>query len=394
MYFTKEISNLCKKSLFQLENVHYLNCAYMSPLSRSVEEAGIIGMQRKRIPTTLKRIDFFEDSEKIRQLFAKMICVPDPYQISIIPSISYGMAIIAKNTNFQRGQNIVVTSEEFPSNVYTWRRVCQEHGLTLKMVEPDKKLNNYGRQWNEKILEAIDKNTALVTLGHVHWTNGILFNLKEIGQRARECGAAFIIDGAQSVGALPLNVSEIQPDALFCPGYKWLMGPYANGVGYFGSRYLDGIPLEENWLNRYPHKSDSFQDLVVYRDEYRPKAIRYDVGEMSNFILMPMFVRALEQLMEWGIENIQTYCRNLVNDKFINQMGELGFLVAEEDSRASHLVGIRLPENIELEKLRSILDKNKIIVSIRGQSIRLAPNIYNDEDDMNAFVDALRQSRN
>jgi selenocysteine lyase/cysteine desulfurase len=394
MHSIQEISSLCKKSLFQLDDVRYLNCAYMSPLSKSVEAAGIVGMQRKRIPTALKRSDFYEDSEKIRQLFAQMIFAQDPYQIAIVPSLSYGMAIVAKNTNFQRGQNIVVTSEEFPSNVYTWLRVCQEHDLTLKIVEPDNQLNNCGHQWNEKILEAIDGDTALVTLGHVHWTNGTLFNLKEIGQRARECGAALIIDGAQSVGALPFNVSEIQPDALFCPAYKWLMGPYGNCLGYFGSRYLNGIPLEENWLNRYPYDSDSFQDLVIYRDEYRPKAIRYDVGEMSNFILLPMIVRALEQLVEWGIDNIQTYCRNLVNHKFINKIGELGFLVAEEDSRAAHLVGISLPDNIDLEKLRSLLIKNKILVSIRGQSIRLAPNIYNDEDDMNAFVDALRQFRN
>ncbi|WP_374871016.1 aminotransferase class V-fold PLP-dependent enzyme [Pelatocladus sp. BLCC-F211] len=348
-------------------------------------------MQRKRIPTALKAIDFFEDGEKIRKLFARIINIPDFHQIAIIPSVSYGMAIIAKNTNFRRGQNIVITSDQMPSNVYTWHRVCQEYGLELRAIKPDKRFNNYGTLWNEKILEAIDRNTALVALGHVHWTDGTLFKLKEIGQRTRECGAAFIVDGTQSVGALPLNLSEIQPDALICAAYKWLMGPYSIGVAYFGPRYLGGIPLEENWLNRVD--SDCFPDLVNYKYEYRPKAIRYDVGEVSNFILLPMLVRALEHLLEWGIENIQTYCYNLVNSKLINQISELGFLVAEEDNRAAHLIGVRIPENVEIEKLQNTLDRNKVLVSVRGQSIRVSPNIYNDEDDISAFIDALHQFR-
>ncbi|KST65156.1 aminotransferase class V-fold PLP-dependent enzyme [Mastigocoleus testarum] len=391
MHPTIENSSLCKKSLFQLDDAHYLNCAYMSPLSKSVEEAGIIGMQRKRIPNALKSTDFFEDSEKIRNLFARIINISNSHQIAIIPSVSYGMAIIAKNTNFRRGQNIVITSDQMPSNVYTWHKVCQKYGLELRVVKPDRTFNNYGNLWNEKILESIDRNTALVTLGHVHWMDGTLFKLKEIGQLARKYGAAFIVDGTQSVGALPLNVSEIQPDALICAAYKWLMGPYSIGVAYFGSRYLAGIPLEENWLNRVD--SNCFPDLVNYKYEYRPKAIRYDVGEVSNFILLPMLVRALEQLLEWDIKNIQTYCCNLMNDKLINQMGELGFLVPEKDNRADHIIGVDIPKYVEIKKLQSILNRNKVLISVRGQSIRISPNIYNDEDDMNALIDALHQFR-
>ncbi|BAZ34000.1 class V aminotransferase (plasmid) [Cylindrospermum sp. NIES-4074] len=383
----QNVKSFCKKEMFQLGNVHYLNCAYMSPLSKKVEEAGIIGMQRKRIPTTLKSEDFFHDTEKVRNLFAKIIGAPDPYQIAIIPSVSYGMAVIAKNTDFKYGQNIVIASGQMPSNVHTWQKVCQQYGLELRVVNPEKSINNYVSNWSEKILESIDVNTALVTLGHVHWTDGTLFDLKNISQRAHECGSAFIVDGTQSIGALPLNISDIQPDALICAAYKWLMGPYSIGLAYFGSRYLNGIPLEENWINRLG--SENFPDLVNYKSEYRPKAIRYDVGEVSNFILLPMLATALEQLVEWGIENIQNYCRDL-SYEFINDIAELGFFVADEKERCSHLIGVRMPNNIELEKLQKLLNENNIAISVRGNSMRVSPNIYNDLNDMNALIKVLR----
>jgi len=124
----------------------------------------------------------------------------------------------------------------------------------------------------------------------VHWTDGTRFDLVAIGRAARRVGAAFVVDGTQSVGALPFDVREIQPDALVCAGYKWLLGPYAMGAAYFGPRYDAGDPIEENWITR--RGSDDFQRLVAYQDEYAPGAIRYDVGERSNFILLPMFIAA------------------------------------------------------------------------------------------------------
>ena len=110
-------------------------------------------------------------------------------------------------------------------------------------------------------------------------------------------GAAFVVDGTQSVGALPFDVREIQPDALICAGYKWLLGPYAIGAAYFGPRYDGGEPLEENWISR--RGSEDFQRLVDYKISIADGAVRYDAGERGNFILLPMFVESLRRLLEW-----------------------------------------------------------------------------------------------
>ena len=115
----------------------------------------------------------------------------------------------------------------------------------------------------------------------MHWTDGTRFDLAAIGARAREVGAALVVDGTQSVGALPFDVQQLRPDALVCATYKWLMGPYSLGFAYLGPRFDDGEPLEETWIGR--RGSENFKELVDYQDDYQPGALRYDVGERSNF---------------------------------------------------------------------------------------------------------------
>ena len=98
-----------QKDAFSLPpDLHYLNCAYLAPLARSVEEAGIAGVRLRRDPTALAPADFFTDSEVVRERFAHLINAPDPSSVAIIPAVSYGMAIVARNTSLDAGQNIVV----------------------------------------------------------------------------------------------------------------------------------------------------------------------------------------------------------------------------------------------------------------------------------------------
>ena len=375
----------CQKHLFSLpEDVHYLNCAYMAPLSRRVEEAGIMGMQRKRVPSTVTPEMFFEESDTARRLFADLVNA-EAHRVALIPAASYGIAIVARNLEVQRGQNLVVLHEQFPSNIYTWRRMAQETGAELRTVGPPEGPRR-GARWNERLLEAIDTDTALVTLANVHWADGTRFDLDAIGARARAVGAAFVVDGTQSVGAMPFDVQQLQPDALICAAYKWLLGPYSTGVAYLGPRFDDGVPLEENWITR--RDSEQFANLVQYTDEYQPGAIRYDVGERSNFALNPMLVAGLEHVLEWGAATIQAYCKALTHD-LLREAQELGFVIVDEAWRAAHLFGIRVPAHIPMDRLRHALAERNVAASVRGDAIRISPHLYNDAADIDALRDAL-----
>ena len=377
----------CQKHLFSLEpDFHYINGAYMSPLLNAVVEAGFESVKKKAHPYRLTDKDFFTDVEILRGLFAQLVNAEQAKRVALIPAASYGIAIVAKNLKVKRGQNIVVAEAQFPSNVYSWRTLAKEKGLKIKTVAYPSVSEGRGKLWNQHILEAIDEKTCLVAIDPIHWANGTKFDLKKIGARAHEVGALLVIDGTQSVGAMPIDVQDMGIDALICGGYKWLMGPYSLGYAYFNEKFDNGKPLEENWINR--KDSENFARLVDYQDDYQPLAMRYDMGERSNFILVPMGIAALQQLLAWGADNIQTYCHNLTYQA-IEKWREKGFWIEDENARGKHLFGIQLPKGIAVEKLQAALKERQISVSLRGDFVRISPNVYNDARDIDVLTEVL-----
>lgn len=377
----------CQRHLFRLdEGHHYLNCAFLSPLLKSVEEAGRRGIRAKSHPWEVTPETFFRESDRLRELFARLVGIDDPKQVAIMPAVSYGVSSVVKNLPRNGRSKIVVNGEQFPSNVYPWQRFARETGRELHAVDPPGEGSGRAEEWNRRLLEAIDRDTLVVSLAPLHWTDGTLFDLEKVGERCRETGSWFVVDGTQSVGALPFDVGKIRPDALFCSGYKWLLGPYSIALGFMGERLLEGVPLEEGWINR--KNSEDFAGLVDYVSDYQPGAIRYDVGERSNFILVPMMIRALEQLIEWEPARIQRYCRRL-GRPLAETLPEHGYRLEEPSRRAHHLFGLRMPSTVSKESLQKKLSDRNVHVSIRGSDLRVSPNVYNSERDVEALMEVL-----
>ncbi len=373
-----------QKSLFDItENTTYLNCAYMSPQLKSVSEVGLKSILKKANPDKIFPEDFFNQREVLKQRFAALITAPDYKNTAIIPSVSYGIANAANNVPIKKGEEILLIDEQFPSNVYIWQEIAQKNEAHITVVKPPKDFKNRGARWNAYILDAITKNTAVVAMCHVHWADGTLFDLKNIRQKTKTVNAMLVIDGTQSIGALPFSVQEIEPDALICGGYKWMLGPYAIGMAYYSDAFNDGTPIEHNWMNRY--HSEDFTKLTQYEERFKEKAARYSVGESSNFILTPMLIRSIEQLLEWTPTAIQEYCKTIAMTA-VQKLRDLGCFIEEDNYRAHHLFGIYLPEHIDFQKLNKQLKQENIMVSIRGTAIRVSPHVYNSEEEFDTLL--------
>jgi selenocysteine lyase/cysteine desulfurase len=378
----------CQRHLFDLDpEVTYLNAAYMSPQLKSVTEAGMEALSRKSKPWTIEPADFFTHERALRETFAQLVEIDNPDQLALIPSASYGLTTAARNTPLSAGQEILVVDEQFPSNYYPWQRRAEETGATIRVVGPARP--DRTTSWNEALLEAITPSTAVLAIGHIHWADGSLFDLVALRQKLNEVGAYLVIDGTQSVGALPFSVRDIQPDALVVAGYKWLLGPYSLGLAYFGERYLTGTPLEENWIAR--RNSEQFGGLVEYEPDYQPGAARFSVGEKSNFNLVPMLHSALQQLLEWQPARIQDYCADIAREA-LEELAEMGCYLEPTERRAHHLYGIRLPRTIDADRLAESLSSNRVYVSRRGSALRISPHLYNTADDFRALVGCFRSA--
>jgi selenocysteine lyase/cysteine desulfurase len=358
----------------------------MAPLLKSVEEKGIEGLRKKRNPVSIRPVDFFSEVNEVRTAFSQIVNCPSS-QVAVMPSVSYGMNSVIRNIPFSPGQHALTISEEFPSCYYSARRWCVTHGAPLKVVARKEDIPVKGADWNQRILESISEDTAYLVMASVHWMNGTKFDLEAIGHRCREVGAKLIVDGSQSVGALPLDVYQSQIDALICAGYKWLMGPYSTALSYIHEDFNEGIPLEESWMSR--PNAERFERLTEYEEGFRPGAVRYDMGQSSNFISIPMLHESLNQLLKWGISEIQAYSGKL-GDPLIRFFQEKGFPVEERAYRANHLLGLELPENVNGDNLLKELQQRKVYVSLRGNNIRISIHVFNTEEDVDQIIAALK----
>jgi selenocysteine lyase/cysteine desulfurase len=376
----------CQRHLFDIpDDVSYLNCAYMSPLMKPVVEAGEAGLRRKMHPWELTADQFFSGAEQFRETAALLLdCSPDC--IAIVSSAGYGMQTAALNLPVRKGQAILVLEEQFPSNYYPWQAVCQETGATLKTV-PWPADND----WTAAVLAALTPEVGIAALPNVHWTSGGRLDLARIEQPCRQIGAALVLDLTQSLGVLPFKVGDTQngvaPDFAVAASYKWLLGPYSVGLLYVAPQWHNGRPLEQGWIQRA--NSRDFSSLILYSEKYDTGARRFDMGERSNFALLPPAIRAMEQILHWGVGEIGA-TSGALNRRLAETAAELGFSAPAEPLRAPHYLCLRRKVPIP-GQLTELLAREKVFVSVRGSSIRVTPHIYNNERDCDRLIACLKR---
>lgn len=369
-----------QRHLFDIpDDVAWFNCAYMAPLLRAVSKAGEDGIHRKVRPWTITPPDFFTDAERARELFARLVGC-DAGSVALTPSASYGASVAARNISIRAGQTIVILDQQYPSNVYAWMEAVREAGARLLNVA-----RPVGGAWTDAVVDAIDDHTAVAALPHCHWTDGALMDLDRIGARCREVGAALVLDLTQSLGALPFNVNAVRPDFITVACYKWLLGPYASGFLYVAPGYHGGKPIEYNWITR--GGSEDFARLVEYRDDYQPGARRFDMGERANFHVLPMSIAALEQVLEWGVDAIASTL-DARTRAIADRAATLGLVSLPGNLRAGHFLGLRFPQGMPPGLLDALI-RRRVFVSVRGDSLRVTPHLYNTDADVDRLFDAL-----
>ena len=371
--------------------VAYFNCASLAPLMRPAREAGNAALERRGEPWRISSGDWFDRTEERRTLFSRLVGV-SPENVALIPASSYGLATAARNLTARPGQRVLIVAEDFPSNVYTWRAFCDEHGCELFTVD-----RAPGQDWTEAVLAALDERVAIAAVPNVHWTDGSFLDLAVIAERLRAHDARLVVDASQSLGAMPFDFATVRPDFLVAVGYKWLLGPLGQSYLYVADRWLDGRPLEENWISR--EGSDDFAALVDYTEAYPAGARRFDVGQRTNFETTPVSIAVLERLLGWGVEAVATTLA-AKTERIARAAVEMGLELSSPidwtaaakaaSGRPRHMLGIQLPK-ASLATAPGLLKQSGVYVAVRGSSVRISPHVYNDDGDIERLLQALRR---
>jgi selenocysteine lyase/cysteine desulfurase len=359
--------------------VAYFNTANMSPQLHAVRAAGEEALRRRGRPWEISAGDWFADVERLRALFGQLVGA-DAEGIALVPATSYGFAVAARNLALRTGDRVLVLAEEYPSGIYTWRAATRAAGAEIVTVRREP-----GQTWTEAVLEVLDERVSVVSVPEVHWTDGALVDLASVSARSHEIGARLVVDGSQSIGAMPFDVARLRPDFVVSVGYKWLLGPFGVAYLYVAEQHRGGEPVEQNWIVR--DGSEDFARLVDYRDEYQPGSRRFDVGGRTKFELVPMAIAALRQLHAWRVGRIAAVLAPLTA-RITAQVGELGLAALPDDRRGPHLLGVRLPAARRADVLPALAEAG-CHASVRGDSLRIAPHLHITDADVERLVAAL-----
>jgi selenocysteine lyase/cysteine desulfurase len=348
----------------------------MSPIPRSAAEAGQRGVLVKAAPWDMTIDNYYDEVERARELAASFIGAAAD-DVAVIPATSYGIALAAANVPITSGSIILMMENEHTSHRYAWYELAKQKNARVLTVP-----RQADEPWAEAIVAAIqgaDAPVSVVAGTLVHWFEGMSVDIEAVADAARSAGASLVLDGTQWVGAVPFDVARVRPDFLSFATYKFLLGPYRLAFLYADKAWhTKGRPLEfHSWNRKGGERSDFYLETMP---DYLPGARRFDMGERSDFAVLPIAIEAMELLKSWGSQAVFQRLVHL-NRLIWTQAEQRGFSGPRPALRAPHISVVELGERFHPDLSRK-LKENKAYVTVRGTKMRITPHVYNDDADI------------
>ncbi len=321
---------------------------------------------------------FYRHANEVRLRAAQLINA-NADELTFIKNTSEGLNFVANGLSWNNGDNIVSANVEFPANVYPWQAL-QSRGVQLNTV-----LEEDGRIPIERIIEAINSRTRLVTISSIQFASGFRTDLATLGQFCQTKGVLLCVDAIQSVGVMPIDVKGMHIDFLATGGHKWLCA--LEGCGFFYcSKQLQGHlkPSCVGWLSVKNH-----EDYAHHKLEFRDDARRYDSGTY-NLAGIYALGGAIDMLLEIGIEQIAARVIGLTT-RLVDGLRDKGYRIhsSRKPAEASSIVAFSSDIH-EHEKIqRHLQAEHRIVIAVRNGRLRSSPHFYATEKEIDQLVEAL-----
>jgi selenocysteine lyase/cysteine desulfurase len=375
-----------QRALFDIpRDVCFLNAASWSPLPLAVQEAGRAAVSRKGQPWKLPPDFQSQQYERARRAAASLIGA-DPVDVALIPSVGYGVSTAGKVLMIPAGSRVLVLQDDHSSPVLEWVSRADAGSFSVETVkQPD------DGDWTSVVLAAIERPgalpLALVSISSVHWSDGGALELPRVAEATRQHRAALLVDATHDAGVRKIDVKTLDPDFLIFPTYKWVLGPYGRAFMYVAKRHQHGVPLEQTASAR---KSVSAEDTLYFRNlDYHEGARRYDMGERDHFISMEMAAIGMEMMAGWGNEPVVARL-SMLTDRLTEGLANSGVQVLDRKFRAPHVLSLAFPKGMPTDLPKKLAAEN-VYAAPRLGRLRISPHVYNDEQDVDRFVEVFKR---
>ena len=358
-------------------DVSILNAANLCPSPARVLETVVEYTERlNREPVPSYRSEISGSKERTRELLADLLRVT-PEEILITRNTSEGNNWISNGLDLGPGDEVLIFSDNHPSNNQAWKAKGERYGYTVKevaQVNPHPGFEYY----LEAFERAITPNTRVITFMHLSNTAGDLFPAKELCALARDRGIISMVDGAQSFGLLDVDLSEMQPDFYTGSAHKWPCGPKETGVLFVNARVQDRF-----WPSSYS----------AYPGRTGISSTHEGMGQRDTPALHA-FGTQIEFLQSIGQSEIEARSRELASQLIegLNAIDGVHMWTPAEPTLRAAVVTFR-PGELDPRQVIGALEEDGIVAASRGGSdrrgIRFSPHFYNMEVDIERGIDAI-----
>ena len=362
------------RALFPVtRNLVYFNHAAVGPLSTRACEAMERHARDQRDFGALHWREWYAETDRLRAAAARLIG-SEANEIAILKNTSEGLSFVAEGFRWQRGDNVVTTALEFPSNYAPWKRL-EQRGVECRIAT---------LPTVEQITPLIDSHTRIVTVSSVAFHNGFTADLDAIGALCAQRNVLFCVDAIQSVGVLPIDVRKSKIAFLAADGHKWMCGPEGAAIFYVAKEQRDRLEVLENGWTNIDRRGKFIQPPL----DLLPDSRRWEAGSLNTNGVYGLRA-GIELLLEIGIEAIAAEAIRVVT-KLADGLEALGWRVATPRPIRSSILGA-FPPGVERSLLQwhRHLEENGIVCAPREGMLRFSPHFYNDDADVDRVLALL-----
>jgi selenocysteine lyase/cysteine desulfurase len=367
---------------FPLEDsLIYLNAANVCPASRPVMDRHLEYLRDFHAnPSFQNRDKYAELQERARAKLAQLAGV-NADEIAIVRNTSEGSNAVVNGIDLKPGDEVIVTDHNHPSNLDSWRVRARRVGFTVRSV-PVPVPAPSAESLVDAFRKAITPKTRVIAVTHVTNTTGILYPAREIARLARQHNAWMHLDGAQTFGALNVNLREIGCDSYSASMHKWPMGPLEAGLLYVRSERIPELwpsLVTAGWSD----KLKGARKFEVFGQRDNPRIVAVDAAaDFLNLI---------------GMERVEARLRLLVDraKKGLRAINGVRLLTNLEPELSGGVIKFQVAGMKPQQAYDALWARHRIAGASTGSGdaagVRYSPHIYNSIEDIDRAVAAVKE---
>jgi cysteine desulfurase / selenocysteine lyase len=319
---------------------------------------------------------------EVREVAARFVGAHQD-EIAMVRSTTEGINLVAEGLDWRTGDNVVTLADEFPSNQYPWLNQAWR-GVETRRVPTDE-----GRVDLDRLAQACDGRTRVVSISWVGYVSGWRNDLAAAAEIAHRHGALFFLDAIQGLGAFPLDVAGTPVDFFSADGHKWMLGPEGAGLFYIRREHLDRLrPIGVGW-NSVAHA----RDFTRIELAFRPGAERFEGGAPNSVGFIGLGA-SLEMLAGFGAREIGERILAVTDHacQELRRIGAVLYSYRDERERCSGIVTFEVP-GLDSRETRRVCLERKVALSFRSGRLRISAHAYNNEEDVARLIEVIEIAR-